>query len=394
MKKVFIRTLLVALIAAHVGNIAAQEKKSIFDSVSTSVTYTADLLGNTMGGFDTGLRYFDNLDVEVEAKWNDFTFFAYGLANQGGSISELAGDFQAISNIEAENSWRIFEAWANIPVQPIKSSILVGLYDLNSEFDEINTGLLFMNSSHGIGPDLSFSGVTGPSIFPLSSLGIRFKTNLIPGITIKGAVLDAVPSDPTNTTGTKVRLRESEGVLMIGEVSWYKRPEAGQSIDRGVNEDSPFRVAIGLWQYSEEREGWNGEMELDAGLYAIAEARVFSEKGGTEQGLSIFGRFGAVNEDINRFSQYIGTGLTYTGLLPGRDQDQFGIAASLPMNSDPFLDENRLDLANELITEVTYLWIVTESFSLQLDAQYIANPNQAEDLEDALVVGIRTSIGF
>jgi len=174
MEKIFIRILLVAAVATHAEDLVAQEKKALFDSFSTSVTYTSDLLANTMGGFDTGLRYFDNLNVQVEARWNDFIFFAYGLANQGGSISELAGDFQMLSNIEAENSWRIFETWANIPIQPVKSSILVGLYDLNSEFDRINAGLLFMNSSHRIGPDLSFSGITGPSLFPLSSLGLRF----------------------------------------------------------------------------------------------------------------------------------------------------------------------------------------------------------------------------
>ncbi len=393
MKKVFIRILSISILLLISFPSAAQEG-SIFDSLSTSVTYTSDLFANTTGGFGTGLRYFDNLDIEVESKWNDFTFFVYGLANQGGSISELAGDIQAASNIESENSWRIFEAWANIPINPIKSSLLVGLYDFNSEFDVINTGGLFINSSHGIGPDISSSGITGPSIFPLTSIAARLKVNLIPGITVKGAIFDAVPSDPTDTRGTKVRIRESEGSLMIGEISWYQRPEGGQSIDRGVNEDSPFRVAVGIWKYSEERIGWDGELQLDAGLYAIAEGRVYSESNDKNQGLSLFGRFGAVNDEINQFVNYFGTGLTYTGLLPGRDDDQFGLAVSLPLNGDPYLESTGEDFADELIGEITYLWQISEAFSLQFDAQYIANPNQSIDLEDAIIIGVRTSIGF
>ncbi len=393
MKKVFI-SFFAVLIALVISSDTKAQEGSILDSLNTSVVYTSDFFANTTGGFNTGLRYFDNVDITVESNWNDFTFYVYGLANQGGSISELAGDIQSVSNIETENNWRLFEAWANIPIAPIKSSLLIGLYDMNTEFDVINTGQLFINSSQGIGPELYYSGTHGPSTFPFTTLGARLKINLIPGITLKGAILDAVPSDPADRKGTKVRIRESEGSLMIGEINWYKRPEAGQSIDRGVNENSPFRVALGIWKYSEERISWDGESQLDAGVYAFAEGKVFSEKLDSDQGLSLFGRVGAVNPEISRFSGYLGGGLSYTGLLPGRNEDQFGVAVSLPMNSDSYLEEIRDDLADELITELTYLIQLKESFSLQIDAQYIANPNQATDLEDAIIVGLRTSIGF
>lgn len=73
--------------------------------------------------------------------------------------------------------------------------------------------------------------------------------------------------------------------------------------------------------------------------------------------------------------------------------DQFGIAASLPMNGDPYLQSTGLDFADEFIAEFTYLWQITDAFSLQLDAQYIANPNQDIDLDDAILIGLRTSIG-
>lgn len=322
------------------------------------------------------------------------TLFAYGLANQGGSISELSGDIQTVSNIETNNSWLIYEAWANIPITSIKSSLLVGLYDLNSEFDVINTGGLFLNSSHGIGPDFSSSGITGPSIFPITSLAARLKINLISGITLKAAILDAVPSDSKNITGTRVRIRESEGSLMIGEISWYQQQDAGQSTDRGVNEASPFRVVAGLWRYSEQRMGWDGDLELDAGFYVIAEARIYSEKLNADQGLSLFGRFGVGNDEINQFANYVGAGFVYSGLFAGRDVDQFGVAFSLPMNGDPYLENTGQFFADEFITEISYLWQISGAFSLQFDIQYIANPNQAVKLNDAIVVGLRSSIAF
>ncbi|MGB0348201.1 MAG: carbohydrate porin [Balneolaceae bacterium] len=44
--------------------------------------------------------------------------------------------------------------------------------------------------------------------------------------------------------------------------------------------------------------------------------------------------------------------------------------------------------------ELTYLWKINKNLSLQFDAQYIANPNQAINLDDAIIVGLRTAIGF
>ena len=369
-------------------------QNEVIKSLNTSITFTSDLFANTSGGNDTGMRYMDNLDVQIISKWNDISFFAYGLANHGGSISELTGEIQSVSNIEAEHSWRLYEVWANVPITTLNGSLLVGLYDLNSEFDVINTGRLFLNSSHGIGPDFSSSGVTGPSIFPYTSLAVRFKVNFMRGFTFKGAILDAVPSDPRNTRGTKIHIRENEGSLITSEISWNKNLGINRSVERGVHEGAPIRVVIGIWKYSKKRVGWDDQLKQDAGIYFIAEGKIFSEMNDINQGLSVFGRFGAVNAEINQFKNYYGAGLTYTGLFPHRDKDLFGIAASLPVNGDQYLENSGFNFSYELIAEFTYLLNVTDKLSLQFDAQYIANPNQQVNLKDAVLVGLRSTISF
>jgi porin len=381
------------------GIVTAQESESVFRDLETSFTYSSDLFVNTTGGFDTGVRYFDNIDVEVGFDLSGFDFHFYGLGNQGGNLSELTGDIQVVSNIEADNSWRIYEAWVNRSVDAIRTSFLFGLYDLNSEFDVINTGGLFMNSSHGIGPEYSSTGELGPSIFPLTSLAFRVKINPIPGVSVKGALLDAVPSDPDNTAGTTILLRESEGALIAGEIS-FSQPtnDPGSLLDRGIDEESPWRIVLGGWKYSKEREGWLGEKESDHGLYAVLESKLIREKSDADQGLSAFVRVGAANRDINRLNYYLGGGVVYTGPFPSRDADQFGIAVGLPINSDDFVETERLynnDFTeNELNTEVTYLLVISEVISFQLDAQYIMNPNQAPELGDAFAVGLRSTFSF
>lgn len=390
---------ILCFISLSSSNTFSQEQKSGFISdLEASFTYTGDIFANVSGGLGTGVRYFDNIDAEVGFSGAGFGFYFYGLGNQGRSISELAGDIQAISNIESDNSWRVYEAWFDKQLPGINTSILAGLYDLNSEFDVVGSSQLFLNSSHGIGPDFSSSGVTGPSIFPLTSLSARLKIIPIKGLTLKAAILDAVPSDPANTLGTKIRIRSSEGYLVVSEISLSKMASSSSFLGRGINETSPYRFVIGGWRYSEKRIGWAGNMESDHGIYAILEATIFSEKKDPNQGLSAFLRTGFTNRDINRYNSYWGTGLNYTGLFAKRDSDQIGLAFSMPVNSDEFLKaaESGGDIYtdSEQIVELTYLFNISEIVSMQLDAQYVLNPNQAPDIDNALVIGLRTAFSF
>ena len=64
---------------------------------------------------------------------------------------------------------------------------LIGRYDLNSEFYRLQSASLFLNSSFGIGPEFSQSGLEGPSIFPNTSVGARFAIKPIEEIVLRTA---------------------------------------------------------------------------------------------------------------------------------------------------------------------------------------------------------------
>ena len=106
------------------------------------------------------------------------------------------------------------------------------------------------------------------------------------------------------------------------------------------------------------------------------------------------------DEDINQFSNYIGTGLAYTGLFPGRDGDQLGLAMAVAVNGDTFKDAQR-DAGktvkdHEINIELTYHAEILPWLALQPDIQYIINPGAGAngDLEDALVLGLTISMKF
>jgi porin len=126
----------------------------------------------------------------------------------------------------------------------------VGLYDLNSEFDKIEAAALFLNPSHGIGPDFSQSGRNGPSIFPITSLGLRGEYKPAEHWLIRAAVLDAVPGDPERPERTAVKL--GDGALAVLELnSLGERTRA--AVGHWHTRVDPSPSAPALWKGSRRR---------------------------------------------------------------------------------------------------------------------------------------------
>ena len=160
---------------APVGDETAAESGYVFGAV-----YTGDIWRNTTGGIKQDVAYLDNLDLtaEIDADlawgWAGATFFGYLVGNFADTLTDdIVGDAQTVSNIDAASAVRVLELWYEQRFWNDRFSVKTGLYDLNSEFDVIEAGGLFLNSSHGIGIDFSQAGANGPSIFPVTSLGMR-----------------------------------------------------------------------------------------------------------------------------------------------------------------------------------------------------------------------------
>ncbi|MHC4544146.1 MAG: carbohydrate porin, partial [Planctomycetota bacterium] len=93
-------------------------------------------------------------------------------------------------------------------------------------------------------------------------------------------------------------------------------------------------------------------------------------------------------ENRNEIDRYFGIGLSYVGLLPGRDEDITGIGLAQALWSD------RMDgFTRESAIELFYKAQLTEFMSIQPDIQYIANPG-GETTDDAIVLGIRAKLSF
>jgi porin len=362
------------------------------------------------------------LTVDTEklfSGWKGGTLFVYGLGLYGDNPSKHVGDIQAVDNIAAPVTWKLFEAWYQENLFE-RFSLLAGLYDVTSEFDVMmSSSELFLNSSFGTGAEFGASGENGPSTFPTTSLGIRGQAIVTDNLMIRAVLADGVPGDPDDSHGTHIQLNKDDGLFGNMEFAYYQfRPEDEPDQQRDILQDKPRRLtfrrvgrsapleyeakaAIGFWGYTTSLDDLN-KVESSGepvkrngtyGMYGLAEYDVYHEKDDTDQELTIFGRAGMADPRVNRFSQYYGGGLVYTGLFPGRNFDQTGIGAAAAVNGKYYKRSQReagqsADNA-EITLEVTHAIFVNSNLFIQPDLQYVINPGTVPGRKNALVLGVR-----
>ena len=346
--------------------------------------YTGELWRNADGGLKTGSRYLDNVDatlqIDLAQAWGlRGTLFAHALYNNGTTLSdELVGDAQTITNIDTIESLRVFELWYEFGEGPW--SLRSGLYAVDGEFDINNAGGLFINSSHGTGTDLGQSGENGPSIFPVSALGVRYQYRA-EKFAARIAVLDGVPGDPEDPASNRIDLGGDDGLLMLAELE-LPLGESG-------------RFWGGYWRYSEDFERIAGGFASgNDGLYAGLEFSV------PVAGRSIDGfvRYGRADDRFNDFESYLGAGLVVNGPFPSRAADQIGIAIAIASAGGPYRDALELSgdgaESRETNIELTYRTQINPWLALQPNLQFVKNPASTGSIDNALVIGLRFEASF
>jgi len=402
-----IRVILIAFIA-YVATVEVTwgQVRLGYEAVELNAAYTGDMVSNHTGGIRRGTVYLHNIDLSLSVDagalmgWNGASFFVYGLGNHGGSPSELVGDAQGLNNIEAPATGKVFEAWLEQRLFHDRVSVRAGLYDVNTEFDAHETGGLFINSSHGVGPDFSQSGLNGPSIFPVTSVGVRIRWRISPRLHVQSAVLDGVPGSLDSDRGTHIRFGRDDGLLITSEVAYFSR-HASEFPHSGPGH--PNKIALGLWTYTGAYKDVRAHSDAYAarthrgtyGVFALGEWPLFRETTDPLQGISVYARVGMADPRVHRFDAYMGAGAVYTGLVAGRPEDQIGLAVAAAHNGRPFMrDQPRPVETAETTVEGSYLLTLSSRLSFQLDVQYIVNPNTDPARDNSLATTMRLVVSL
>lgn len=354
--------------------------------------YTGDLWRNVGGGLRRDGTYLDNLDViatlDADRAFGltGTTLLVSGLYNNRPTLSDrIVGDVQTVSNIDTDGAPRLYEAWVERAFD--SGAIKAGLIDLNSELDVNETGALFVNSSHGIGPDLSQVGENGPAIFPIAGLGVLARSDLSERTQLRLAAFEGTVGDAQHPRRTAVALESDEGALLIAEIT-MRPTQASRSI-------------VGIWRHSgrstDLADPQAQRKEPSLGVYALAEGTLVDAG---EHALAGFVRIGFADPDVHRIARYLGAGVTWSGpLLAGGDrEEQLGLAIGSITNGGLFRSSQAALGArferHETAIELTYRVQCLPWLALQPDVQYIINPGTDPSLDNALLIGLRFELSW
>jgi porin len=369
--------------------------------VTLEFVHTADVIGVVSGGLDHGANHLSNFDLMLSAEteplfgWRGGKLFVYGLGlSNSGSPSAKAGDIQALDNIDAPEEWKLYELWFQQEMFGGRLSLLTGLYDVNGEFDVIETATLFLNSSFGIGKDISQTGENGPSIFPSTSFGVRLDSQPVARTYARFAVLDGVPGDPQGEHAGSgyFALNRDDGVFCIGEAGYLAGAEERSA--------GPYtKIGLGGWLHSADvdRIG-GGRRDGHFGMYLLGERAVHREPQDPGRGLAAFARVGFADSEVNAVGFYAGGGLAYTGLFRRRREDRLGLGVAAAVAGDEFEEASEAEgtplSGAEVAIELTYRMQLTPWLAVQPDIQYIVDPGFDEDVGNALALGTRVEVAF
>jgi porin len=399
--------------------------------VTLGAVYSGEVVANLAGGARRKTVYLDNVHLTLAADagklagWTGTSFFLYGLGIDGANPSESVGDVQGVSNLAGYPTWKLYEAWVQRNFPGLGLSVLAGLYDLNSEFDDMESADLFANASQGIDPTFAFSGTSGPSIFPTTTIGARLVWMPTPSLVLQTAILDGVAGDPGNPRGTHVILSRRDGALWATEAAYLvpscsaaASPGGGRRIGRcpSTSADGRRRIgrfaepsydaklAVGIWYYTAALEAVDRPDEADRrvhgdpGLYLLGDAWLYRHDADPARGVTAFGRLGWADPRVDRFAFYAGGGLTYRGPIPGRGDDAIGAALASAFNGSDY----RRSLARagapvgraETDLEIFYRAAAAPWLTIQPDLQYVIGPDADPRRSNALSLDLRVTVAF
>ncbi len=384
------RVFAVVLIAATLAwdGAASAEESEASKAAQWSVSYVADVTGVIAGGLTQRGRVLDNLDVVLDldleqlAGWRGANAHIDVLNNSGAMPNDDAGTLQGVDNIEVSSqNLRLFEAWVETTWD--RSSLRLGLYDLNSEFYANDSAGYLIAPAFGIGSEIAATGPNGPSIFPSTALAARFYTAFDNGLFIRAAALNAhagVVGDPDG-----VDTSFDEGALVIGEA--------------GV--EAARKFVLGAWAYTQKQDdirevdGAGAPQERHAhGGYALLEHALLNQD--KTRATTAFLRAGFSDGDTTPFAGGWQAGVLVERVFAARPDSVLSVGVNQGVISDGHR-RNQVDAGarmgeSEVQVEITYSDALAPFLRLQPDLQWIRNPGGDRSVDDAIIAALRVSV--
>lgn len=412
-----------SLLLPPIGLEVTNARHSLADAgVDVSAFYTVDVLATTNGGKSRGshtasmLEVFADIAFEKLAGWRGLTLHAGGYQSRGESISlENVGSLTTVSSVEGYPSTRLEELWLEHQILADVISLRIGKIRPDLEFMIAENGRTFLNSTFSW-PTLAWDNIPIPFASP--AVRVRFEPSsdlsLIAGL-MNGDPVGPCPKglEPAQCNPHGLNFRIGDAPFTYAEASFTYA---------GKGRKLAGTLKLGGWyhfgKFEDQRYDANGDslarrdvaplLHLgNHGLHAVIEQKLYeSADAQGPRAISLFARVAGSPSDRNQIDFQADGGLLFTGVLPARSHDVFGIAAAYsrisPVASDFDRDAGEPAVRDyEAVLEISYAAELLPGFTVQPDLQYVwhpgghaTDPAEKSATADALVVGVRGGIEY
>jgi porin len=367
-----------------------------------TASHTAQLLGNPSGGKSRGFTYSGTLQASIF--WDlDKLIGVPGLAfNIGGGWStgkNLSADY--IKNIFAvqsaytapdngTNNLTLGELYFQQRLFNNSLLIAVGRLTPQSTFATMPVLNQFLNV--GINPvpgHLSINDQTFTAYPPGVEWGVQALYNITPGFQFAAGVFN---TNQNSAAGGKGGLdfsihQGNRGVLSVVQVN-YLFNHAPQ--DAGL----PGQYILGGFYDGNKYTSLSNANATESGTYSIYgmfQQLVYRDgDAGSLKGLTVWGETAiAPKSSVNRMPYFMGAGLSYQGLIPGRGND-IASAGVIYGTFSRYIPRTTA----ETVIEANYQITVKRWLSITPDMQYIIRPGGSSAISNALVMGTQVAMSF
>jgi porin len=366
--------------------------------ITPIVSYTAQFMDNPSGGHNQGFTYAGTLQAAIA--WDLHKLIGIpGLSfNVGASWSSgenLSSKY--IGNVFTVQSAFTGSGLVNLDQMYLREQLFdsaltfaVGRLAPANTFATLPVFSNYLND--GINTGIGSLGINDPT-FTSSPPGVEWGAqaiyNVTPFLHMAVGVFNTNPNAAAgNDHGVNFAFQQGNtGVLTVGQVNYLVNQAPGET---GL----PGQYTIGGFYDSNDFRSLSNPSNMVAGnysVYALFQQMVYRDgEGSSQKGLTVWGEVAfSPKPSVNTMPYFVGAGMSYQGLIPGRGQD----IASLGVIYGTFSGYIPSTSA-ETVIEANYQVTLASWLSVTPDVQYVIKPTGSSGIPNAFVIGAQLAVTF
>ena len=402
-----------------------------------SVSYTANLAGNPVGGKSAGFTYCDNFtfDLEFQSKplfgYEGGTLSVIGIERNGNNLTARnVGNQFTVQQVYGGTGFIFYGLAYNQRFCDDRFSFKFGRMAAGDDFASSPLYWLYMNN--GIDGNPQSLPVNGKfTTYPWAVWGSRLRALVTKETELMLGVYQVTPQvSQSYMHGFNWDMNPGDGVMVIGQYGWaheFSKPAApapttsakstdgksvaaangknGKTFATSTSDAIPHGLPGHYWMggyYSTWTYPQFGSSQRQNGAYGLYwhfDQMLYRLNPFKDTGLTAWSAFMLCPQQNTAKVpfQYNG-GLVYTGMIPFRPQDVSIFGVAYGNFSSNYAQANQVTAGGyatyELAYEFGYRINLTKFAYIQPDAQWIINPGGTGTIPHALVLGAQIGVTF